>query len=341
MILNRLFLRAIRVLAMVFCILVPVFAAPGAFADTAPTTGAAGTTSAQPLTSQNGDYTKGSTDAINQIQGLLGGIIPAAVAASQSVMTEANKFAWGLGVISLVLIGIRFSGTHHAISAWVNLFEEVAVLGIFVALYLGYSTSAAGFWTWFQQLATDISGGADNSISTQLATLGGTIFDALKTRVINIRLLTDLTGTVMDGIGLLLAFIVILIASIVFAYFSAVGQIQAAVGIVLGPIALSLGFSSYTRGYFSKWLDWMIHSGMYVVMVAVLIKLVGANITNAVKNATTVGGGATVTGAYAFDLAVFILLLSFEIPKLAGMFGSGAGATGTGPLKLARSFLPG
>ncbi|MEM5371862.1 type IV secretion system protein, partial [Paraburkholderia azotifigens] len=150
---------------------------------------------------------------------------------------------------------------------------------------------------------------------------------------------TDITGTMVDAIGLLLAFIVILIASIVFAYFSAVGQIQAAVGIVLGPIAISLGFSSYTRNYFMRWLDWMIHSGMYVVMVAVLVKLVGANIANAVSKATP-ASGATVTGAYAFDLAVFVLLLAFEIPKLAGMFGSGAGATGTGALKLAKSFIP-
>ncbi|EIM98697.1 hypothetical protein WQE_22838 [Paraburkholderia hospita] len=329
-------LRAIRTFVLALCVLVPSFVAPAAFADT---TGTPGSTTAQPLTSQNGDFAKGSTDAINQIQGLVGGVIPAAVTASASVMAEANKFAWGLGVISLVLGGVRFSGTHHPVSAWVNLFEELAVLGIFVALYLGYSTSASGFWTWFTQLAADISGGADNSISTQLATLGGTMFDALKTRVVNIKLLTDITGTMVDAIGLLLAFIVILIASIVFAYFSAVGQIQAAVGIVLGPIAIGLGFSSYTRTYFMRWLDWMIHSGMYVVMVAVLVKLMGANITNAVQNATKLTG-ATVTGAYAFDLAVFVLLLAFEIPKLAGMFGSGAGATGTGALKLAKSFIP-
>ncbi|MBN3754249.1 type IV secretion system protein [Paraburkholderia sp. Tr-20389] len=329
-------MRVSRRLVFVLCALLPAFVSSTAFADT---TGTTGTTTAQPLTSQNGDFTKGSTDAINQITSLIGNLIPAAVDASANVMTEANKFAWGLGVISLVLVGIRFSGTHHPVAAWVNLFEEVAVLGIFVALYLGYSTSATGFWTWFDQLASHISGGADNSISTQLATLAGTMYDALKNRVLSIKLLTDITGTMVDAIGLLLAFIVILIASIVFAYFSAVGQIQAAVGIVLGPIAISLGFSSYTRNYFMRWLDWMIHSGMYVVMVAVLVKLVGANIANAVSKATP-ASGATVTGAYAFDLAVFVLLLAFEIPKLAGMFGSGAGATGTGALKLAKSFIP-
>ena len=344
-------LKRLRCLLLTVCLLVAALAAPAAFADdnitledgttvTAGSTATSGSsTSAKPLTSADGDFGKGSTDAVSQIQGLLGGIIAAAVTASASVMDEANKFAWGLGVISLVLVGVRFSGTHNAISAWVNLFEEVAVLGIFVALYLGYSTSAAGFWTWFEQLATHISGGSSASIATQLATLAGTMFDAVKTRFVSIKLLTDLTGTLVDAIGLFLAFIAVLIASIVFAYYSAVGQIQAAVGIVLGPIAIALGFSSYTRNYFMKWLDWMIHSGMYVVMVAVLIRLLGANIANAVHSVTPVSG-ATTTGAYAFDLAIFILLLSFEIPKLAGIFGGGAGATGAGALKLARSFIP-
>lgn len=330
---------ALRAALLALCVFVGASLTPTAvLAQTTGTTTGSSTTTA-PLSSNNGDFTKGSTDAIAQMQGLLGDIIPAAVLASASVLTESNKFAWGLGVISLVLVGIRFSGTHHPISAWVNLFEELAILGIFVALYLGYTTSAPGFWNWFQQLATDIGGGTNNSISTQMSTLAGSVLDALKAKVTVITVLTQFNATLTDVIVLLLAFLVMCIASVVFMYFSAVGQIQAAVGIVLGPIAIALGFSSYTRGYFQKWLDWMIHSGMYVVMVAVLMKLMGTNISSAVHNATTVGSSTQVSGAYVFDLAVFILLLSFEIPKLAGMFGSGAGATGTGALKLARGFL--
>jgi hypothetical protein len=79
---------------------------------------------------------------------------------------------------------------------------------------------------------------------------------------------------------------------------------------------------------------------MYTVVVSVLIKLVGASITEAVAKATQVGGSTTVNGAYVFDLAVFVLLLSFEIPKLATIFGGGATATGTGAMKLASKFIP-
>ncbi|MFL9911944.1 type IV secretion system protein [Paraburkholderia sp. RL17-337-BIB-A] len=329
---------ALRAMLLALCVVVATsLASQPAFAQS---TGAGGSlTTTAPLSSNNGDFTKGSTDAISQMQGLLGNIIPAAVTASAGVLTEANKFAWGLGVISLVLVGIRFSGTHHPISAWVNLFEELAILGIFVALYLGYNTSAPGFWNWFQTLATDIGGGANNSISTQMSTLAGTVLDALKAKMTVITVLTQFNATLTDVIVLLLAFVVMCLASVVFMYYSAVGQIQAAVGIVLGPIAIALGLSSYTRGYFQKWLDWMIHSGMYVVMVAVLMKLMGTNISSAVTKVTTVGGSTQVSGAYVFDLAVFILLLSFEIPKLAGMFGSGAGASGTGALKLMKGFI--
>ncbi|MFM0416896.1 type IV secretion system protein [Paraburkholderia aromaticivorans] len=335
----NLFPHSVRSTLLALCLFIGVASvSPASFAQsTGTTTGSSAT--AAPLSSNNGDFTKGSTDAVNQISGLLGNIIPAAVDASAGVLKEANKFAWGLGVITLVLVGIRFSGTHHPISAWVNLFEELAILGIFVALYLGYTTSAPGFWNWFQQLAADIGGGANNLMSTQMSTLAGSVLDALKAKISLVRAITDLNAMLTDVVVLVLAFLAMCLASVVFMYFSAVGQIQAAVGIVLGPIAIALGFSSYTRGYFQKWLDWMIHSGMYVVMVAVLVKLVGSSISNALSNATRVGSSTQVSGAYVFDLAIFVLLLSFEIPKLAGMFGSGAGASGTGALKLARGFL--
>jgi hypothetical protein len=306
-----------------------------------PTSGsdvAASTAGAAALQSKPGEFANGATRAAEQIRVLLGSLIPSAIATSAGVMTEANKFAWGLGIISLVLVGVRFAGTHHPVSAWVNLFEEVAILGIFVALYLGYTTTASGFWTWFEQLASNISGGNNSSTGAAMAKLAGTIFEALKAKF-SLTGLLDLGGSAADIIVLGLAFVFMCLASIVFVYFSAVGQIQAAVGIVLGPIALALGFSSYTRNYFVKWLDWMVSAGMYIVIVAILIKLVGNSITNAVTAATNVGGNTTVNGAYVFDLSIFVLLLSFEIPKLATIFGGGATATGTGALKLLKGVL--
>jgi type IV secretory pathway VirB6-like protein len=306
-----------------------------------PTSGsdvAAGAAGAAALQSKPGEFANGATRAAEQIRVLLGSLIPSAIATSAGVMTEANKFAWGLGIISLVLVGVRFAGTHHPVSAWVNLFEEVAILGIFVALYLGYTTTASGFWTWFEQLASNISGGNNSSTGAAMAKLAGTIFEALKAKF-SLTALLDLGGSAADIIVLGLAFVFMCLASIVFVYFSAVGQIQAAVGIVLGPIALALGFSSYTRNYFVKWLDWMVSAGMYIVIVAILIKLVGNSITNAVTAATNVGGNTTVNGAYVFDLSIFVLLLSFEIPKLATIFGGGATATGTGALKLLKGAL--
>jgi hypothetical protein len=331
-------LRSLRTLLFGLCVFIAAsLAASTAFAQSSVTT-PTGTTAAAPLSDSSGQFAKGSLDALGQIHGLLGNLIPTAVSASNGVRQESDKFAWGLGIITLVLVGVRFSGTHHPISAWVGLFEELAILGIFVALYLGYTTSAPGFWNWFEQLAANIGGTSDNSASTQMGQLAGTVLDAVRSKVSVVRALTDLNAMLTDVVVLVLAFLAMCLASVVFMYFSAVGQIQAAVGIVLGPIAIALGFCSYTRGYFQKWLDWMIHSGMYVVMVAVLLKLVGSAISTSVTKATAVGGTTTVNGAYVFDLAVFVLLLSFEIPKLAGMFGSGAGASGTGALKLARSF---
>ncbi|SAK73453.1 TrbL/VirB6 plasmid conjugal transfer protein [Caballeronia pedi] len=290
------------------------------------------------VASKDGDFAAGAASAASQIHVLLGNVFNTAVTASANVMDEANKFAWGLGVISLVLMGVRFAGTNHPISAWVDLFEELATLGIFVALYLGYSTSASGFWTWFEQLAAHISGGDNGSVGAAMAKLAGVMFDAVKSKF-SIFGLMDLGGSLADVLILVLSAAAMCIASIVFIFFTAIGQVQAAVGIVLGPIAIALGFSSYTRSYFKKWLDWMISAGMYVVIVAILVKLVGESISSAITKATQVGGTTTMNGAYVLDLSVFVLLLSFEIPKLATIFGGGATATGTGPLKLLKGGL--
>ncbi|BCG05566.1 hypothetical protein PPGU19_101340 (plasmid) [Paraburkholderia sp. PGU19] len=342
--------RLLRVLRLLCLVLGVALATPAAFADDNMTlpdgstldTGSStsGSSTTAPLSGQDGDWAKGAGDAQRQISGLVGNLIPTAVTVSNTVLKESNKFAWGLGVITLVLAGVRFSGTHNPITAWASLFEEVAVLGIFVALYLGYTTSAAGFWTWFQDLATSIGGGANNDISTQLSTLGGSFLDAVKAKVLNIKLLTDFNGTLTDVVALFLAFLAMCVASIVFMYYSAIGQIHAAIGIVLGPIAMALGFSSYTRSYFQRWLDWMINAGMYVVMVAVLFKLMGGAISSAVGQATSNGTKTQLSAGFAFDLALFLLMLSFEIPKLAAMFGSGSGATGTSALKTAMRFIP-
>jgi hypothetical protein len=290
------------------------------------------------VASKDGDFAAGAASAASQIHVLLGNVFDTAVTASANVMDEANKFAWGLGVISLVLMGVRFAGTNHPISAWVDLFEELATLGIFVALYLGYSTSASGFWTWFEQLAAHISGGDNGSVGAAMAKLAGVMFDAVKSKF-SIFGLMDLGGSLADVLVLVLSAAAMCIASIVFIFFTAIGQVQAAVGIVLGPIAIALGFSSYTRSYFKKWLDWMISAGMYVVIVAILVKLVGESISSAITKATQVGGTTTMNGAYVLDLSVFVLLLSFEIPKLATIFGGGATAAGTGPLKLLKGGL--
>jgi hypothetical protein len=342
----------VRYVLLSICLLLgAALAAPAAFADdeitledgttvTAGSTATSGSSTAAPLSSPNGEFAKGAGDAQRQISGLVGNLIPTAVNASSTVLQYSNKFAWGLGVITLVLAGVRFAGTHNAVTAWVGLFEEIAVLGIFVALYLGYTTSAPGFWNWFQDLATSIGGGANNDISTQLTTLGGSFLDAVKTKIVNIKLLTDFNGTLTDVVALFLAFLAMCVASIVFTYYTAIGQIHAAIGIVLGPIAMALGFSSYTRSYFQRWLDWMINAGMYVVMVAVLYTLMGSAISGAVGRATSNGTATQLSAGFAFDLALFLLMLSFEIPKLAGMFGGGSGATGTTALKTAMRFIP-
>ena len=141
-----------------------------------------------------------------------------------------------------------------------------------------------------------------------MATFGGTIFDAVRKQVsLAIEAATDLTGWLRTSSCSALALLAMCIASIVFVYFSAIGQIQAAFGIVLGPIALALGFSSYTRNYFVKWLDWMISAGMYVVVGRNFDEACRVNsIANAVDRVTQRWRDTTVNGALRVRLGSFL-----------------------------------
>lgn len=298
------------------------------------TSGAGGATATKPgAVAQANEYAKGGLGFITTMNRLISDSVTNAVTISHSVRAEADKFAFGLGVITLVLAGVRFASTQNAIAAWTDIIEEITILGIFVALYLGYDTVAPGFWTWFVTIGQLING-SDVNPAIALGTLAGTIYDACMAHI-SAAGWTGVIQIIPSLVPLFLAFIVATLASVVFFYFLVLGQIQAAFGIIIGQIAIALGFSSYTRNFFAKWLDWMISSGMYVVVVACLTRLIGQSITTAIGQVSSIGGSTVEGAVYVLDLSIFIFLISFEIPKMAGIFGGGANLNGGGGAKMA------
>ncbi|RQN37231.1 hypothetical protein EHZ25_19970 [Paraburkholderia tropica] len=279
------------------------------------------------VTVQAGEVAKGANDALTKIQSFFSAIIPAAVTVSQSVKSEADKFAGGLGLITMILAFVRFAATRDPIQAWTDLFEELAILGIFASLYIGYQTFAPGFFGWFQKLADLIQTGAGQGVFASMAAASGSAYEAVVTAFKGANPLNFIAITI-SMIPMLVAYIILLITCLVFAYMNNVGLIQAAVGIVMGQIAFALGFSSFTRGFFKAWLDYMIHAGMYCVISAILSKLVFASLGSAISVAAANGLVTSEGATYCLDLAFFVFLLSFEIPKMAAMFGGGANASG-------------
>ncbi|MCP3712466.1 type IV secretion system protein [Paraburkholderia sp. CNPSo 3274] len=279
-------------------------------------------------TMTKGEIAAGATKAAAKAASLFAAAIPAAVTVSQSIKSEADKFAAGLGVITLVLTFIRYSATRDPVSAWVTVFEEIGTLGIFASIYVSYQTFAPGFYNWFQTLANMIQSGAGQGVSSSMAAAGGAVMEAV-VKAYNGTSWTNYVALTISMFPLLLAYIVLVITSIVFAFMNNLGLIQAAVGIVMGQIAVALGFSSYTRGYFKSWLDYMVSAGMYCVVSAILLKLVATSLNQAIDEATAMGLSTAEGASYVFDLSLFVFLLSFEIPKMAGMFGGGANASGS------------
>lgn len=279
-------------------------------------------------TVKKGEVAKGASDAAQRFSNLFSSIIPTAVTTSQNLKGEADKFAGGLGVITLILTFVRFSATRDPTRAWVDAFEELAILGIFASLYVGYQTFGAGLFGWFQKLATLIQPGSGQGVAATMSAAAGTAYEAVVT-AFNATSWYDVPALIVTMGPLLVAYAVLMVTSIVFAFMNNLGLIQAAVGIVMGQIAVALGFSSYTRGFFKSWLDWMISSGMYCVVSATLSQLVAGSLNDAMKAAAAQSLSTSQGATYVMDLSFFVFLLSFEIPKMAGMFGGGASASGS------------
>lgn len=75
-----------------------------------------------------GTVAEGLGKAAGKIQGLRSGLSAGALRLSDTVRSEADKLAFGLGVITLVLAGLRFAGTGDATAAWTDLLEELTLI---------------------------------------------------------------------------------------------------------------------------------------------------------------------------------------------------------------------
>ncbi len=282
-----------------------------------------------------GEIGTGSTKALSAITSMFNAVIATAVNASQLVKPEADKLAGGLAVITLVLAFARYAATPHPTMAWLGVFEDLGMLGIFASIYVGYATFAPGFYGWFGTLANDIAGANVANGASGLGAAASELYDAIVKSLNGAAWYEYIKALLMIG-PLLLAYVILMITSLVFAYFSNIGQLQAAAGIVMGQIAVALGFSPFTRGYFKSWLDYMVSASMYTVVAAILMKLVSGSLLTAIAAGSKVGLSTPEGATYVMDLSIFVFLLSFEIPKIAGMFGGGANASGSALGKVAK-----
>jgi TrbL/VirB6 plasmid conjugal transfer protein len=307
-----------------------------AAASGASETGATGTGLATSGSSMSAALTSGQT----QWQSVTSSIITTATTGANTLSTESDKLAYGLAVITIVLAAVEFAGTSHPTSAWVKLFETVGGLGFFAGTYTAYSTAGPGLYNWFNTLSTDLQGSQNtNSMLNALDKIWNGIessFSTVKFSWTSIPLDQIFQIAYTDFIALFVL-VIILITCAVYAYYSYAGLVQAGIGIIFGKIGIALGFHSFTRSYFTSWLGFMIHAGMYTAVASAMNYLVINNVIQQIANVANAGGGqsgevVTLQSVIQMEvLAMFVLFLSFEIPKIAGMFGSGSVGGGIKP----------
>ncbi len=268
---------------------------------------------------------------LGQFQSFRVGLIAGAKDLSRTLTPHTDKIAFGLGVITLTLAGIRFAATADPVSAWTDFFEGILVLGIFASLYTGYDKFGPGVYEYFQFLADKIAGTRAMDPSFTLAAVGGGFIDAFLASMSAASGIVDVLKIVIAGIPLGLAFFFCLLASLLYTFFIALGEISASIGIVIGPLAVALGLSDFSRRFFFSWLDFMIGASMYTVVATIMARLVSTALVSTLVHQKDVGQATLAGASYAVSVSIFMLLVAFELPKIAGaIFGSGGGISGGG-----------
>lgn len=274
-----------------------------------------------------GEVAQGAMAAIDQITQLMKDLIDLAVTVSKSLDKDSDKMAGGLAVVTIVLAFVRFSATRDPVAAWGSVFEDLAILGIFASVYLAYGTWAPGFYKWFNDMAVAVSGTDAQSLPAAMVKSAGAIFDAIN-EALKAEHWWNYVALAINLVPLLAAWFILMVASLVFLFYISLGTIQMAVAIVMGKIAFALGMSEFTRGWFKSWLDFTIGAGMYMVVAAILQRLMTTTLATSFGNTIAKGLTTPYSGSMTLDLSIFVLILSFEIPKFASMFGGGANASG-------------
>lgn len=275
-----------------------------------------------------GEFANGMIQAFDKLKHIFDQMIANAVTISQNVSPHADKLAFSLGVITIVFAGIRFTAVSDPVSAWVGLFEELTTLGIFASLYVSYYGTAPHFRDFFQTISDAIQPNVQ-SLPNNVYHAAGQLWDAF-TNTIKAASMWDIWKVAFLLLPLVMAIIMLLLMSIMVFYFTNIGIFQLAAGIAMGKFAVAAAFSNITRGFFTAWVDYMIHAGMYMVAGAIVENLALSSVLTTLKSIGDASKSGPVQAAIEMlAISMFALLLSFEIPKLAGMFGGGAGATGS------------
>ncbi|QEZ48874.1 conjugal transfer protein (plasmid) [Cupriavidus oxalaticus] len=265
---------------------------------------------------------------VGQFETFRNGLIASATSLSQAIRPETDKVAYGLALITLTLAGIQFAATNNPTTAWTDIFEAFMLLGIFAAIYVGYDQFAPGIYDWFRMLADKIAGTRSSNPALTLISVGAGFLDSYNQAMDAASGLSKL-GVALSGLILIFTFVVCAIAALLYSFFIALGEVQAAVGIVVGPLAVALAFSDYSRRFFVSWLDFMIGASMYTVVASVMARLVSSAFTSTIVDQPEIGTTSLAGAAYALGVAMFMLLVALEIPKMAGaIFGSGGGLSG-------------
>uniref|UniRef100_UPI003BEED1FB type IV secretion system protein n=1 Tax=Burkholderia arboris TaxID=488730 RepID=UPI003BEED1FB len=173
----------------------------------------------------------------------------------------------------------------------------------------------------------DSSSGISISLDRANANLKKT-WDNLKMAVMNPM---QFFAQAIDGVLGLGAKIMLGAATLVYVVTYAIGTVMLYVGIAMGPVMIPWKVLDQSEFLFDGWLRYTIGAGLYKVVCAIVITLVGGGVSalaTAVRSLNLTGSSALGYDITAFVLVLllcgFLILVLWEVPKIAGGLVSGS-----------------
>jgi hypothetical protein len=259
------------------------------------------------------DIAAGAARAEKQIQSAFARMPAAGINLAQRVMPKAMELAWMFGVITVAFCGFKIMFGDGQ-KGFEELIEEFLAMGFFVAMLTQYPRIGLSLVTFFDEISAAISSDSLSPTGAIYVMVKG-MLEGLWKDVGVVKILEAFFDIVILAFITLFVLLVMLIALAFLIIFLSLGSALLGIALALGPLFIACGMWSVTRGYFTKWLDFVLVAGMYAVVGKTILALM--SVAPIVSPSTSSVEGALMPAIATCFTLIALAYLAAQIPDIA------------------------